>query len=229
MAVGDSITCGVKGNCSYRRYLVQSLHSISASFDMVGSQENTDPPNGFKSAHEAFPGRKTFDFIDPQSGKLTFESTLLHHRPTTILFHIGSNDLLMGKQVKSICDNITHILDRVIEIDNSITIFVANVIPIYAKNCLERILVGTLPWHIGNIYILGEQLASEMESIIDQRYNQNIYMVDVRKQFSKTMLTRDFVHPNVKGDMHISLAFFNKITEVYGLEYLGRTARYKSF
>ena len=99
----------------------------------------------------------------------------------------------------------------------------------YAKNGLERILARALPWYVGDIYTKGEQLAYELESIFDERYNQNIYMVDVRKQFSKTMLTRDFVHPNVKGDMHISSTFFKEISEVYGLEYLGRTARYKSF
>ena len=218
MAVGDSITCGVNGNYSYRRYLMQSLDSILDSFDMVGSQENTVPPTCFKSAHEAFPGWKTFDFIDTQTRKLTFESSLLHHRPTTILLHIGSNDLLKGKQVKSICNNITHILDSIIEIDNSTTVFVANVIPMYAKNGLERILARALPWYVGDIYTKGEQLAYELESIFDERYNQNIYMVDVRKQFSKTMLTRDFVHPNVKGDMHISSTFLKEISEVYGLK-----------
>ena len=218
MAVGDSITCGVKGNYSYRRYLVQSLDSILDSFEMVGSQENTDPPTCFKSAHEAFPGWKTSDFIDPQSGKLTFESSLLHYRPTTILLHIGSNDLLKGKSVQSICNNITHILDSIIEIDSSITIFVANVIPIYAKNGVERLLVRTLHRYISNIYSLGKQLAFELESIFDEQYKQSVYMVNVRKHFNKSMLTQDFVHPNVQGDIHISSAFFNKISEVHGLK-----------
>ena len=216
MAVGDSITCGVNGNYSYRRYLMQSLDSISASFDMVGSQENTDPPNGFKSAHEAFPGKNTFDFIDSQSGKLTFESTLLHCSPTIILLHIGSNDLLINKNTKSICDNISHILDKILEIDDTISIFVANVIPIYAQNGLERILARTLPWYIGNIFSRGEQLAHEIEIIIHKRYNRNVYLVNVRKNFKKTMLTRDFLHPNIHGDMHISSAFLKKISEVCG-------------
>ena len=94
LSVGDSITQGTAGQCSYRRALTQILANTpgcDASF--VGSQlavnRNTAACRTDYTPHFGFSGR-TADWLSRES---RYTTELASQAPDRVLLHIGSNDI----------------------------------------------------------------------------------------------------------------------------------------
>ena len=101
MAVGDSITHGVRGQQSYRKPMNDLLAQATCDFQFVGSQINTSPPSDFVSPHEGYTVHRADDFLTGRSDEAGdnrgIASAMALSNPDVVILHIGTNDARLGQ------------------------------------------------------------------------------------------------------------------------------------
>ncbi len=197
LAVGDSITHGVRGQTSYRKPLNSLLSQSDCSYEFVGSQISNSGHDGFISPHEGYSGHTADHFLfgrtDGSGVNQGIAQSMASFDPDVVLLHIGSNDMRLGQNIDNTISEIDQIISTIHQSNSSAVVLVANVIPWYASAVQAAVVA----------------LGGRIEAYVTQRSNPLIQLVDVRSGFAPDMMIWDGVHPNEVGEAHIADAFFD--------------------
>ena len=99
MAMGDSITQGVRGASSFRLELKNLMSVADCPVVYVGSQSAASPDVGFYTAHEGYSGHSTQDFLNGRGSNAGAANNVSYHKPDIVLLHVGSVDIWRGFDV----------------------------------------------------------------------------------------------------------------------------------
>ncbi len=199
MAVGDSITHGVRGvsAASYRKSFTEMLDANSCQFQMTGSQTGNFNHNTFVSPHEGYGGHRADHILyghnDDAGNNEGISVTVDRYQPHVVLLHIGSNDMKGNQSVSETIGEIDQIISIALAADSTPTVLVANLIPWLGDASVEV-----------RVALLGDQL----EAYVAQLSNPRVKIVDVRTGFRPSMMLVDLIHPNSAGENHIADRFF---------------------
>ena len=192
MPLGDSITQGVSREACYRYYLDSLLHRASYPFDFVGTLSHWGA--GFDADHEGHWGWEA-DRILPEVGgwaRLT--------KPDIVLMHLGTNDILHeNPQTDMVVVNRTikelgQIIDTLRSVNNSITIFLARLIP--DNVAWDRPFLDSLNRRIPTLAAIKSTTTSPV-IVVDQNTGFN-YATDLA----------DTYHPNAPGAKKMAAKWF---------------------
>lgn len=200
MAVGDSITHGVRNQSSYRKPLNNSLTKAGCQYSFVGSQSTNYPTTGFTAAHEGYSGHTADHFLTGHNDASGSNQGIIHsmsaYNPDVVLLHIGTNDMRLLQSIDSTMSEIDLIISAIHQHNASATVLLANVIPWYLA--AEQ-----------QVKLLGDRI----ESYVATLDNPLVKLVDVRSGYEPAMMIWDKAHPNSSGDLHIAAAFHNAYTD----------------
>ena len=196
MAVGDSITHGIKNQTSYRLPLNTRLTQAGCSYQFVGSQNSNYQHNGFNSPHEGYTGHTADQFLtghtDHAGTNSGITQSMQWFNPNVVLLHIGTNDMRLGQNIDTTLTEIDQIIAAIHQHNPSAIVFVANLIPWYLAAQSQV-----------------EALGDKIEAYVAQLSSPLVRLVDVRTGYTPSMMISDQAHPNATGDAHIANAFFN--------------------
>jgi len=228
MAVGDSITQGVRGDCSYRRPLSQALIQNSCNVNFVGPRmtagnfgtanlpplPNCAPQN---TNHLAISGYRANQILS--NSAYDFDTELNTKQPDIVLLHIGSNDIAQNRTINATVNSIDEIIDRVFVQRPAATVVVADVIPWSEEAVVLDDFIG---------YVVEERdmladtaaLSAAIKALVDSRAasGEAVVLVEVKDGFDNNLMTSDGVHPNPVGEAHIANKMLNAL---YGLGVCG--------
>lgn len=197
MAVGDSITHGVRGQTSYRQPLDAQLTLSGCQFEFVGSQNGNLDQNGFNAAHESYSGHTADHFLtghnDSAGNNRGIANSMEVFNPDVVMLHIGSNDMRLNQNIDNTLAEIDQIISIVHQQNSGAIVFVANLVP----------------WYHPNIQSTVNTLGDKIEAYVAQLSNPAVRLVDVRSGYTSEMMIFDRIHPNASGDAHIANAYFN--------------------
>ncbi len=199
LSVGDSITMGTVGECSYRRAMTQILSNTpGCDVEFVGSRlavnRNTAACRADYTPHFGFSGR-TADWLLAES---RYAGELAETRPERVLLHIGSNDIFFGQGVASTVQDVDQLVDETFAQRPEATLYLANVIP------WDDGEAGTSDVGPGV-----RELGDAIETLVEERRaaGDDVVLVDVRTGFDVASMTVDGVHPNPVGERLIADRF----------------------
>jgi len=226
MPVGDSITQGIRGECSYRRPLSQALIENSCNVDFVGSRitagtggtANSQPiavcaPQN--TDHQAISGYRADQILN--NTQYNFTNELNNRQPDIVLLHIGSNDINQNQSVASTVNDIDAIIDRVFQQRPGATVVVADVIP--WSEVSVTVWTGYPNANVDMLAVTA-QLSAAIKTLVNNRAadGDSVVLVEVKDDFENDLMTIDGVHPNPVGEAFIA----NKmLTALYGLGVCG--------
>ncbi len=198
MAIGDSITEGDGGECSFRKPLSQALLArnwCTAQFlgARYGNYATSSSCAATSTPHEGRSGWRA-DEVTP-----IVSSTVARFYPDYVLIHLGSNDVFQGQSVASTISDINNIVDNVLSARPDATVLLAGIIP-WSPTVLDNSGVDELAVS----YDLAEQTAALVSSRAAN--GDDIHFVDMRPGFSSATMTYDGVHPNSAGEAHMANA-----------------------
>lgn len=213
MPVGDSITQGGLGHASYRYQLWFDLAFAGYSVDFVGQQDSIfggGLPNPdwypeynttFDRDHEGYWGWRT----DQVANIILASATAA--QPEIVLIHLGTNDVgQMGAAGVTNADmNLRLIIDRIRSVQPTVTILLAQVVPIgpgssYYSNADQ---VGPLNTVIADI-------AADKDTI-----DSPVILIDQNTGFDLgTMMQSDGLHPNVAGEMQMADVWYATLVTI---------------
>jgi hypothetical protein len=153
MPLGDSITESACDGSSYRCWLWGMLDSSGYSFEFVGSREITKKAGDYyrKCPYESFDERNEGHYaweIKEVLYDTTYEDevTYWYHYPGTIgkwiseypadivLVHLGTNDVLRGRDVNSAADMLGYLVDTLRSHNPDIAVVLAQILPSWWNN-----------------------------------------------------------------------------------------------
>jgi lysophospholipase L1-like esterase len=206
MAMGDSITQGVRGASSYRAALKGLMADGGCPVTFVGSQSASSPDVGFYGAHEGYSGHSTTDFLEGRGRNAGAAVNVDYHKPDIVLLHIGSVDIWRDFDVEGTLSRIDQLVALIQSTHPNTFVLLANLIPwVDTSNGADKPV---------SVAELGDQI----EAYVAQSGNPLLQVVDVRSGFAVDMLQKDLIHPNATGDAHIADAYFDHL---YSAAYCG--------
>ncbi len=203
MPLGDSITQGVDGQCSYRRALSQRLNAVGDhDIEFVGPRQRpAGSPVTCRATdtdHAGFSGRRADEFTDELISEL-----MSAHEPDRVLIHLGSNDIFQGQSVQSTVDDIDRVITAILFERPGAVALLANVIPwnLNQRNGSDNPSAGDLA--------LGSELSSALEALAGQRIREGdaVRLVDVNSGFQPLIHSVDGIHPNALGEELMATRF----------------------
>ena len=222
MPVGDSITQGISGECSYRRPLSQALIKNACDVEFVGSRTTAGtggtanvPPIPVcapqNTDHQGVSGYRADQILN--NSQYDFTTELNNRQPDIVLLHIGSNDIFQNRTVSATVDRIDDIIDRVFQQRPSATVVVADVIP-----WSEESVTFIDPFVNDNrdMLAVSAELSAAIKTLVNGRASAGdaVVLVEVKDGFENDLMSIDGVHPNPVGEAHIA----NKmLTALYDL------------
>jgi len=205
MPIGDSITEGVRGECSYRKPLAEALLNRSqCPVAFVGARtavSNTDECLASNMPHEAISGIRADFFNDASRMEVIVDNA----QPDIVIAHLGSNDLNQRQGVASTIEDIDGMVDLLFAQKPGVTVLLANIIP-WDSDDHPNYTKSNFPNDDVDMMAETAELAEEVDALVTARrlLGQKIRLVDVRSGFDTTTMTVDGVHPNADGDAHIA-------------------------
>jgi len=208
MAMGDSITQGVRGECGYRRALSQALlKNPQCDVTYVGSRsgagDNSNAPTAVcapqNTPHEATPGFRADQLLATVGARVTT------FQPDVVLLHAGSNDLIQNKSVNDTVTDINAIIDGVFANQPNASVVLANVIP-WSEESPDPIIFTPFENEDRDMLADTAQLATELATLVSTRVaaGDSIQIANVHQDFDNDLMTVDGVHPNPVGEAHIA-------------------------
>jgi lysophospholipase L1-like esterase len=202
MPVGNSITHGGNGYVSYRYELWFDLQSAGYTVDFVGSRDSIysgEPDPGsypeyytsFDRDHEGYWGWRTDQIAD-----IVLDATT-SGLPDIVLIHLGTNDVgQMGAAgVINADTNLRLIIERIRSVRPTVTILLAQVIPI-----------GPGTSYYGSADQIAPLNAVIADIVADTDMPQSpVILVDQHTGFDlDTMMQSDGLHPNLAGEAQMA-------------------------
>lgn len=196
MPLGDSITEGYRNDVTWRWFLWQQLLDAGYEVDFVGSQQG------------AYRGRpKLRDFDQDHEGHWGWQADTVTRRverwarearPDVVLVHLGTNDLASRQRVSAVRDDLRRIVGTLREVNPSVTVLLAQLIPLVRR---ER-LVASLNAEIAT-------LAAEESTPASP-----IVVVDQFTRFDVRRHSDDGIHPNTIGQARMAARWYAALAPV---------------
>ncbi len=211
MPLGDSITQGVNGQCSYRKPLSQTLSNTpGCRIEFVGPVSTAGGnPVACRPTNTNHAGRATrrADEVNAVTGPsgLPFITDLMNnHSPDVVLVHLGSNDLFQGQplgdaSVTETLVDIEELLDNIFATNPSAQVMLANVVPWNGASTADP-TVSSNP--LKDRFV---QLGAGIATIATTR--DRVTLVEVQNGFDPAEFSYDRVHPNDDGEAFIADRF----------------------
>ncbi len=183
MPLGDSITegTGSSDDAGYRSGLYALLTSFGSRFDFVGSMQygiNIPDPD-----HEGHAGYRADQILTQ------LKSYLQQSQPEAVFLHIGTNDVSIGDPVVTVFDEITAIVDTILQ-----------------HNAKTKVFLSTLIPRRDNKQSVNDNVNAQLPGVVSNRANAGykIFLVDMAAAFLAnsnwaTDWMSDNVHPNDAG------------------------------
>jgi len=179
------------------------------------------PADGYDTNHQAFPGLTTDQVAFGVSNNNFTVSPISTYvsgaQPDFVLVHLGSNDMAteiffdrlntdaeVNRWANVTIGEMRRVIDRIISVHNQpsdLRILVANFIPYAAENA-----TSTQLFHAKRASRLFTQ---RLESLVLDRSDARVAIVDVESGFNPASMTYDGLHPNAVGEEHIAGAFLS--------------------
>jgi lysophospholipase L1-like esterase len=196
LPLGNSITYGELGSeGGYRDDLASMLNNAGINFVYVGSQVDT------AGNHEGHRGYKTTD-IDAN-----LNDWLSQSNPDVVLLHIGTNDVSALRSTTDIINDISSILDKIYNNNNSSIIFLCSIIPRNdSKNSNTIELNNAIP-----------PLIQDKESLGYKIHHVNQYDAFTSNSNWATEYMANYLHPNDTGYHVMADTYFNAMVTVLNL------------
>jgi lysophospholipase L1-like esterase len=183
LPLGDSITRGRKGRWTYRRDLEASLAEDNCAFDYVGRSMGPDSGPGdplVDRDHEGHGGYRTDEIL------AGLPLWLPGNTPDWVLLHIGTNDVLQGKNIQAARANISGIVDLLRGANPGVGVLLAQIIPNLPAN--EAVVVA---------------LNDAIVSLAAQKHTPASPVIVVDHYSGYSTFTNNFddqIHPNASGE-----------------------------
>jgi len=214
IAMGDSITAGVRGQCGYRRVLSQNmLNNPSCNVDFVGPIETSSGDASeancveYDTDHAAVSGRRADQFTLGRIG--TWSNT---YNPTHFLVHVGSNDIFAGEEIEQIIDDINLIRARIADRAPGAVMLLANLIPWDPVS--PNPSFGSFDTEAVDELAQSAALSAAIDNYVSTLNSPLVRLVDVRSGFDNRTMTIDGLHPNDLGEAHIASRFQQVLEQV---------------
>ncbi len=204
LPVGDSITQGVGGSCSYRTPLANSLAQCSVEF--VGTMEHSkDSPFGCLETnfnHEGRAGARTTDLLAVAANGISkIQNAVELENPDVVLLHIGTNDINRGEPAGTFdsatgigtgtIGGIDQVIEEILTASPGTSIYIADLIPWLENPDVEE-----------NMILLRE-LFDDLVTY-RTRAGDSVKIVKVFDDFLPHMMQPDMIHPNSDGDAYLA-------------------------
>ena len=210
MPVGNSVTEGFGGQCSYREPLSQILSRLpGCDVEFLGPRFNLTP--ACLDAGTRHLGRSGFR-ADQVVDLGEFEARAARDRPDQVLLHIGSNDIAQGQSVESTVDEVDLLITQALQASPDATVLLAGIIPwdptprdAYTGPVFDREGVDELA--------RSDELATELGALAARRIADGdaVRFVDMRPGFVNAEMTIDGVHPNELGERRMADAWLDAL------------------
>lgn len=193
MPLGDSITCSVEGQASYRYYLWHLLGAAGYQINFVGSLVgvyNNNPPlyPNFDQDHEGHSGYKTLDIVPKITGWAQAA------QPDVVLIHLGTVDMAANGSVQDAMTALGLIIDKLRAVNSNVKIFLAQIIPATDTALRNRI-----------------QIFNQQIPVLAASKNTAISPVRVVNQyagFDPESDTWDGLHPDASGEQKLATRWY---------------------
>lgn len=189
MPLGDSITDGVGAPGGYRVGLRQKLVADGRSIDFVGSVASGP---GSDREHEGHSGWTIGQIHN------NIVNWLRTYTPSTILLHIGTNDMY-GSDPNGAPQRLSALIDRITAQSPNADLFVATIIPIRFADPTVRRYNASLTTIVKNKAAQGKR----------------VHLVDMYPAVPMADLP-DGIHPNAAGYGKMATTWFNALRAVPG-------------
>ncbi len=205
LPVGDSITEGYSGQCSYRRPLAEMLfQDYGCPVQFTGSRltprNNPSRCVATNTPHEGRSFLTVNDLIDPMATAMQAEHS------DYLLVHLGSNDLFYGDSPEVIVDDLELLIDRAREINSEVGILLAGIIPWDPTRGFDNVSLDELQ--------LSNDTAVAIRQLVNDRPGEQIYFVDANTGFDSITMTDDGVHPNDLGEEFVASRFLTVLNSL---------------
>ena len=204
----------------------QSLNNFDYRQPNNSSNGNHESPftpgNGYDTDHQAFPAIRadqvangvssSFYTVDP------IGTYVGNEQPDFVLIHLGTNDMgaafragIMSSDAQvnawanTTVSDVRRVIDRTISAHNNpstLRVLVANFIPYARRN--SDILT---PADLVVAERASELFTKRLESMVLDRADNRVLIVDVETGFDPITMTNDGIHPNSVGEEHLAGAF----------------------
>ncbi len=198
MCIGDSITDGIGGAGSYRKFLYNDLRKKGYNINMVGAKGSKSANYKDKSSGESFDyddentgySGYTITAFGGRSGILeTIKSTgCLKQAPDIATVHIGTNDLSLNRQESDYIKALNQLTDYILEnIPETSTLFLCSIIYFKGNNGPQ------------NTDVIDKYNAN-IKKIVEERADDRLKFIDLNKSLNDyPSQLGDIFHPNDKG------------------------------
>lgn len=208
--VGDSITRGFAQQVSYREELDQRLIN-SGCASANNSPENMvglAAAHGHPEAHSGYSSHQAGHFVNgtnnPVNGVVNPGITAIIGATTSsgatadvVTMHLGTNDIFREQSVSSTLNEIQQVIDKIHQVDNTVPIYLANIVPLYRtlnNPGTDTNNDGFLDVPVADMDALSDGIEANFPN---NSSGGPVHVVDVRTGFRPTdMLIGDGIHPS---------------------------------
>lgn len=220
MPLGDSVTRGKNKLTNpdfvgYRRPLYNKLDSAGYNVlaeCFLGSITSDTILTDFDTDHEGHGGYQAYttysngvnwkDLYHNLDGTKGGENWLLSNTPDYILLHIGTNDIGQGELPQSVANQVSDVLDLILDFDDNIEVILAKIINVDST--------------ISSKYSETAIYNSLLENIVQSHPKANrIKLIDMEPVLDYPTDLIDDVHPNNSGYEKMANAWFNSIQNYF--------------
>ena len=196
MPLGDSITESAGGHASYRYWLwhdlLASAYDVDFAGSMIGVHGGEPLYPDFDQDHEGHWGWRADQILAQIS------AWAAAYEPELVLIHLGHNDLWQGQSISSTVNELASIIAELREVNATIEILLAQVIP-----AVGGIGLDSIPAFNAQI----PPLAAEMHTP-----ESPVLVVDQHAGFDPYVDTWDGVHPDESGELKMSARWFEALS-----------------
>ncbi len=203
MPLGDSITQSFDTDPGYRFWLWKQLDLAGYDVDFVGSQTATINSSSLTLDGESL--YKDFDQNHEAHGALSSDQALplvpgwlSQNVPDVVLFHLGSNDVFISRQVNDTITDIGSIIDLFRATNPNVTFLVAQIIP----------AVSSIP----PIQSLNGAIADLVTA--KNTAQSRVIAVDQFTGIDPATDLKDGTHPSISGEIKIADKWFSTLATI---------------
>jgi lysophospholipase L1-like esterase len=199
LPLGDSITYGLSGDCSYalsncggyRTTLYEDLSKAGFTFQFVGSV-SSGPANLPQKQNEGHPGWRIDQIAAQADGWLAASS------PDIVLLHIGTNDFEQDYEMATVADRLLSLLKQISRDAPLAHIYISSIIPILNLDDVDP-----------QVQQFNQAIRRIVKSLNVQ--GKAVTFVDMYPALTKADYSSDGIHPTAGGYAKMAAVWFEAI------------------
>ena len=226
---GDSITQGAVHGSAYRRTLWHLLRDNGHDCNFVGTRNRSIHNKitlncDFDVQHEGHSGIRTAHMI-----KFGFvQAAMRTQRPDIVLFHLGTNDIILGENPGKTAQNVRQLLRLIYAANPSVTIIITRLVPNKGTEGMDRrtkqlnkVVVNTtmnanaeLPKRLDCEGDPTETCEREVRMARQLATKYTVLLADVSCELVDRDFYKDMIHPTEGGNEKIARGFYYYLAQL---------------